>query len=57
MEKFVNYEKISIFEASWSNYDPKGKGFIQVSDLMDVLQDLGAPLGLDKTQSLDYDFL
>ena len=47
MERFVNYEKMKLFETCWSNYDNKGKGFIEVSNLMDLLFDLGAPLGLE----------
>jgi len=57
MERFVNYDKMKIFEICWAKFDPKGKGFIEVSNLMELLLDLGAPMGLEKEQARDFKFL
>jgi len=46
--QLVNYDLITHFQRTWSEFDDKGEGFIRLSSLSAFLYDLGPPLGFPR---------
>ena len=53
-KRLVNTETKEHFKRNWSKYDPDATSFILVSDLPNLLLDLGEPLGWDSTFKSDH---
>lgn len=53
-ESIINQKHIDELLKKWSEYDPKGTGFISYENLVFMLHELYPPIGL-KDKNLNYD--